>query len=157
MTWLALIGFLALTLAVGGFSGLATRRGVFDWYPRLRKPSFNPPNAIFAPVWTVLYILMGIAAWLVWQSTGIASTALLLFVVQLAFNAAWSIIFFNAHRIGAALAELVVLWLLIVATTIAFWQVNWVAGLLFVPYLAWVSFATLLNAAVWRLNPSPAR
>jgi tryptophan-rich sensory protein len=156
MNWLALLGFVVLTLAVGGVAGWATRCGVADWYPHLRKPWFNPPAFVFAPVWTVLYILMAIAAWRVWARLGIASPALLLFLVQLAFNTAWSVIFFNAHRIGAALAELAALWALVLATTIAFWQVDPVAGILFLPYLAWSTFAAVLNAAVWRLNPATA-
>ena len=156
MNWLALVGFVVLTLAVGGVAGLATRRGVTDWYPHLRKPWFNPPSFVFAPVWTALYILMAIAAWRVWGLAGIGSAPLLLFLVQLSLNGAWSVIFFGAHRIGAALAELAVLWLLVLATTVAFWQVDVLAGVLFLPYLAWSTFATVLNAAVWRLNPATA-
>jgi tryptophan-rich sensory protein len=149
---LPLIGFLVLTLGVGAVSGIATAHSIDGWYATLAKPSFNPPNAIFGPVWTTLYVLMGIAAWRVWRLVGLNSKEMLPFFAQLALNFAWSFIFFEAHAIALALAEIVVLLALIVATTIAFWRIDRFAGLLFVPYIAWVSFATALNFAIWQLN-----
>jgi translocator protein len=150
---LALLGFLVLCLGVGGFSGFFTAGGVRGWYQGLRKPAFNPPNWILGPVWTLLYIMMAFAAWRVWRSGGDTTLALVLFAVQLALNFAWSFIFFNAHRIGLALADIIVLWLAIAATIVAFAPLDSFAAWLLVPYLAWVSFATLLNASIWRLNP----
>jgi tryptophan-rich sensory protein len=149
---LPLIGFLVLTLAVGAISGIATAHSIDDWYAGLAKPSFNPPNEIFGPVWTTLYVLMGVAAWRVWRRVGLNSKAMLLFFIQLAFNFAWSFIFFEAHAIALALVEIAVLLALIIATTIAFWRIDRFAGLLVVPYIAWVAFATALNAAIWQLN-----
>ncbi len=123
------------------------------WYAGLRKPSWNPPNWIFGPVWTLLYILMAVAAWLVWENGGAANTgALALFLVQLILNAVWTWLFFGLHRPGLAAAEIVLLWLAILATTLGFWTVQPLAGLLLVPYLLWVSFAAILNFTVWRLN-----
>jgi translocator protein len=150
--WLPLAGFLILTLAVGGVAGAVTAGGVRTWYPTLIKPSFNPPNWVFAPVWTVLYVLMAIAAWRVWQRTSLTAPALLLFYAQLVLNAAWSAIFFKAHRIGAALVDIALLLAAIVSTTVAFWSVDPIAAVLLLPYLAWVCFAAMLNGALWQLN-----
>lgn len=122
------------------------------WYAALVKPPWNPPNWIFGPVWTMLYLLMGAAAWLVWRAHGPA-WALGLFVAQLLLNAAWSWLFFGRHRPDLALLEITALWLAIAATLVAFWRVRPLAGALLVPYLAWVSFALLLNAELWRRNP----
>jgi benzodiazapine receptor len=148
---LALLGFLLVTFAVAGISGVATSHAIRDWYPTIAKPAWNPPGWMFGPVWTVLYAMMAVAACLVWRQAGWGG-ALMLFGVQLAFNAAWSPLFFGLHRIDLALMDIVLLWGAIVATTVAFWKVTPVAGWLFVPYLAWVSFATVLNFAIWRLN-----
>jgi len=148
-----LIGFLALTLGVGIFAGLVTEPNVLTWYPTLAKPSFNPPNWVFAPVWTVLYILMAVAGWRVWRITDFESRALLFWVMQLALNFAWSFIFFGAHAIGLALIEIAVLWLTVLLTTVTFFRIDRIAGWLFVPYLAWVSFAAALNGAIHQLNP----
>ena len=126
-----------------------------EWYARLERPSFNPPSSVFGPVWTALYLMMGIAAWLVWKRDGFtgARAALALYLAQLVANAAWSWLFFGRHAIGLALIDISVLWLLILATLIRFWRHSRPAGLLLVPYLLWVSFATLLNYAFLRLNP----
>jgi benzodiazapine receptor len=121
------------------------------WYAGLRKPSWNPPNWVFAPVWTALYAMMAVAAWLVWQRVGL-SRECALFLLQLALNAAWTWLFFGLKRPALALADIVVLWMAIGATLVAFWHVRSLAGLLLAPYLAWVTFATALNAAVWWLN-----
>ncbi len=144
--------FIILTLAIGAVAGYATEQDIAGWYAALIKPGFNPPNWIFAPVWTALYIVMGVAAWRAWRVAGLESVPLVLFFVQLAFNFAWSFLFFRFHLIAAALGEIVVLFLLIGATAIAFWRNDRVAGLLMLPYLAWVGFAAALNYAIWTLN-----
>jgi benzodiazapine receptor len=120
----------------------------------LRKPEFNPPNWIFAPIWNVLYVLMGVAAWMVWTERGrnAVGVALAIFILQLLLNFFWSIIFFRWHQPVAAFIEIVALWLAIAATLIAFSAIHIWSGILIVPYLAWVSFATYLNGAIWRLN-----
>ena len=147
-----LVLFVGLCLLVGALGGWVTAAGVKDWYPMLAKPSFNPPNWVFGPVWTILYGMMGIAAWRVWRAAGTKSPEITLWAIQLAFNLAWSWVFFSLHLIGAALAEIAVLWLLVLATTILFWRQDHIAGLLLLPYLAWTGFATLLTQAIWRLN-----
>lgn len=147
----------ALPLAVGGLSGYATARGVSTWYPTLVKPSFNPPAWVFGPVWTVLYIVMGVAAFLVWRGgldvDGVR-IALTIFAVQLALNGLWSILFFGMHAPGLALVEIILLWIAIGTTTLLFWRVSPIAGALLLPYWMWVSFATVLNASLWWLNRS---
>lgn len=151
---LALSGFVVVCLAVAGAGGAVTAANVSTWYPTLVKPSFNPPNAVFGPVWTALYLLMAVAAWRVWRRRCNVATgrALSLWALQLALNLAWSFIFFGAHRIGYALIDITLLLIAILATAIAFWRIDRIASLLFVPYFAWVTFATVLNAALWRLN-----
>ena len=149
---LFLVGFVGLCLAVGGVSGNSLSAGAREWFPTLVKPSFNPPSWVFAPVWTVLYIMMGIAAWLVWRHGGDITLALWMFFIQLALNFLWSFLFFNLHRLDIALVDITALWIGIAATLYLFWNVDMRAGLLLVPYLAWVSFASLLNASFWRLN-----
>jgi tryptophan-rich sensory protein len=124
------------------------------WFEQLQKPAWNPPNWLFAPVWSVLYALMGIAAWLIWKNKGFAGAALplTLFLIQLVLNAAWSWLFFGLHTLGLAFGEIVLLWLAILATLILFWRERPVAGALFIPYLAWVTFAAALNFTIWQLN-----
>ncbi len=121
------------------------------WFEALIKPEWNPPSWIFGPVWTTLYLLMAIAAWLAWKAG--ARGGLTLYIVQLIFNAAWTLLFFGKHRIDLALLDIGVLWLAIVATMSAFSKVRVSAAWLLAPYLAWVSFATALNFAIWWLNP----
>lgn len=147
----ALGGWILLAL-LAGMSGAAA--GPDAWYDGIRKPTWNPPGSVFGPVWTFLYITMGVAAWLVWSRRNEAAVglALGLFVIQLLFNSAWSWIFFRFHRIDLAFYELVVLWLLVLATLRAFWSIRPAAGWLLVPYLAWVTFAGYLNFTLWRLN-----
>ena len=125
-----------------------------EWYAQLRKPAWNPPNWIFGPVWTALYLMMAIAAWLVWKRGGFAAQrrALGLFLLQLFFNALWSPLFFGAHRPGLALVDIGLLWLALLATGLAFWRVRPLAGALLAPYLAWVTFAAALNLALLQLN-----
>ncbi len=145
----------AIPLAVGGLSGFATARGVATWYPTLAKPVFNPPAWVFGPTWTLLYIMMGVAAFLVWRqgfSTKDVRLALTLFAAQLALNGLWSILFFGLQSPGVAFAEIMLLWLSIVATVWIFRRVVPAAALLMLPYLAWVSFAAVLNGSIWMLN-----
>lgn len=148
---LALAGWLALCF------GAASLGAVFmpgEWYASLKKPSWNPPAWIFAPVWSALYAMMAVAAWLVWKRGGFSAQRkpLGLFLTQLALNAIWTPLFFGLHWPGIAFAEIILLWLAIAATLVAFLPVNRVAAWLLAPYLAWVSFAATLNFALWRLN-----
>jgi benzodiazapine receptor len=147
-----LYAFLIGTLLVGLSASLFTEPNIATWYAGLVKPSFNPPNWVFAPVWTALYVLMGFAAWRTWRVAGVMSVALTLYFLQLTFNFAWSLIFFAQHLIAIALADIVVLWITIAATIISFWRTDRWAGVMMLPYLAWVSFATLLNYEIWRQN-----
>jgi translocator protein len=151
---LGLAGFLVACFAAAALGSVATTAAIPEWYATLDKPAFTPPSWVFGPAWTTLYILMAVAAWRVWTRDGFAgaTTALTLFFIQLALNAAWSMIFFGLRAPGWALAEIIVLWVAIVATTIHFFRHSSVAGWLMVPYILWVSFATVLNAAIWRLN-----
>lgn len=150
--WLALAGFIALSLGIGFIGGFATQTSIDSWYATLNKPSWNPPNWVFGPVWTLLYIMMGIAAWLVWKTRDRIGPAMVLFGVQLVFNLFWSLIFFGLRSPGLALIEVVFLWGSVLLTMLAFFGRQTVAGWLFVPYLAWVSFAAVLNFAIWSLN-----
>jgi tryptophan-rich sensory protein len=122
-----------------------------EWYPTLNKPSWTPPSWLFGPVWTALYVLMAVAAWLVWKQ-GAARGAMILFGAQLLLNLAWSFLFFGARSPGLGLIEIVVMWLAVAATIFAFALKSRLAALLMVPYIAWVSFATALNAAIFMLN-----
>jgi translocator protein len=147
------LSLLATCLAAGWLGSLATMPAIPVWDRGRVKPPLTPPEALFAPVWTTLYILMAIAAWLVWRRAGFGSAALKLFFVQLLLNATWSFLFFGLRRPDYAFGEIVLLWLAILATLIAFWRIRPLAGASLLPYLAWVSFATYLNAAIWKLNP----
>jgi translocator protein len=148
----ALYAFLIATLAVGLSASLFTEPEIAGWYADLVKPGFNPPNWIFAPVWTTLYVLMAVAAWRVWRLAGLRSVPLALYVVQLVLNFAWSLIFFAEHRVALALIDIAALWLAILGTTVAFFRRDALAGTLMLPYLAWVGFAAVLNYEVLRLN-----
>jgi translocator protein len=150
---IGLAGFILLTLAIGAIGARATLPEIPGWYAQLAKPSFTPPNWVFGPVWTTLYVLMAIAAWLVWRKGAPARTrALAAWSVQLALNVAWSLLFFGAHRIELALFDVVLLLLAIAATVILFAPLSRAAAMLLLPYFVWVAYATALNFAVWRLN-----
>ncbi len=139
--------------AAGFIGSVFTAQSVDSWYLSLRKPGFNPPNWVFAPVWTLLYALMGIAAGVVWlRWPHVSKIALVVFVVQLVLNVCWSAIFFGLRSPGAAFAEIVALWFAVAATTVLFWRISVIAGVLLIPYLLWVSFASVLNYSIWRLN-----
>jgi len=148
---LVLMGFLALSFLVAS-SGIQFQPG--DWYVGLKKPSWTPPGAAFGPVWTILYILMAISAWMVWKSSGMARAkgALAMYLFQLLLNASWSLVFFGWHRMGLGFVNIVFLWLAIGGTAWLFWRHNHVATILLVPYLLWVGFAGVLNFTIWRLN-----
>ncbi len=154
--WAGLVIFVVVCLGAGGLGAIATTPEIEGWYKTLVKPSWNPPDYVFGPVWTTLYVLMAIAAWLVWRPAGFTAAAapLTLFAAQLALNIAWSWIFFGMHQPGWGFLEVVVLWLAIVATTVAFFRHSKIAAWLMTPYLAWVSFAAALNFAIWRMNGS---
>jgi benzodiazapine receptor len=152
--WLALGAWLLLCYLAASLGAIASIDAA-DFYLSLQRPAWAPPASVFGPVWTVLYGMMAVAAWLVWRrQSSWRQTALALFVVQLVLNALWSWLFFKWQLGAVASMEVVLLWLAIVATVIAFFRVNKAAGALMLPYLAWVSFATLLTITVWRLNPS---
>ena len=151
---IGLVGWLVITFVAAAIGGAASvNAGSF--YTQLVLPEWAPPAWVFGPVWTVLYVAMGIAAWLIWRADGFRAVrgALTLFLAQLALNALWSWLFFGWHRGALAFADILLLWVLIIATLIAFWRVRALAGWLLVPYLLWVSFASALNYAVWQLNP----
>lgn len=147
----ALLAWLVVSFAAAAIGGFF-RPGA--WYAALAKPAWHPPAWVFAPVWTALYASMGVAAWMVWRQGGFAvqRVPLTFFLAQLLLNALWSPLFFGWHKIGLALAEIVLLWCCVLATVTAFWKARRAAGALLLPYLAWVSFAVLLNLAIWRLN-----
>jgi tryptophan-rich sensory protein len=149
-----LLSYLAMCFVVAAVGGKITAPAIPGWYADLNKPSWNPPNWIFAPVWSSLYAMMAVAAWNTWNRLGGDWTAppLRLFMMQLGLNLGWTAIFFGAKRPGLAFAEILVLWAAIAATVVRFWQTSIVAGLLMTPYLAWVSFASALNLAVWHRN-----
>ncbi len=150
--WLGLIFWLTLSF-IPAWSGSRFLPG--EWYAQLVQPALTPPGWLFAPVWTVLYALMGVAAWLVWQRAGLTAAAwpLTLFVLQLILNGLWSYLFFGLQRPGLAFLDILALWLTVLATLLAFWRYHRPAGQLLLPYLLWLSFAAYLNLAFWRLNP----
>lgn len=149
-----LIVAILFCFAVAGTGGLITAPRIPDWYAGLVKPDWTPPDWIFGPVWTVLYVMMAVAAWLVWRQSGFAGakTPLALFAIQLALNSLWSVLFFGFRNPGGAAIEIVLLWAAILATLLAFWRRSPWAGMLLVPYLGWVTFAGVLNITIWRMN-----
>jgi benzodiazapine receptor len=151
---LGLAGFVALCLLVSALGGAVTATSVDAWYQTIEKPPFNPPDWLFAPVWISLFIMMAVAGWRIWRRAGFGEEklAFTLFAMQLVLNLAWSVLFFGLQQIGLALVEICLLLITIVATAIVFWRVDRVAGMLFVPYVLWVGFATLLNALLFLLN-----
>ena len=150
----SLVAFIILCLAVSSVGGAITATSVDTWYQALAKPSFNPPDWVFAPVWTTLYFLMGVSGWRIWRRRASRATrgALALFGLQLFLNFAWSVLFFGFQRIDLALIDIVILFVAIVANMILFWRIERLATLLLVPYAAWVVFAIVLNVSIWLLN-----
>ncbi|WP_231491501.1 TspO/MBR family protein [Pedobacter sp. Leaf170] len=152
---LALILNIALTLGIGALGGIATANSVKTWYLTLNKPSFNPPSWLFAPVWTTIYILIGIAAYLVWVKRDTIvhfPRTVAIYAIQLILNLCWSFIFFYFHEIGFALAEIIMLLIMIIINAITFYKIDKLAGLLFIPYILWVSFASFLTYNIYILN-----
>lgn len=149
-----LILFIAVCLSMGAIGGLWTASSVGSWYASLAKPALTPPGWIFGPVWTTLYVMMGVAAWMYLKKAGwpAAYPGMALFAVHLLVNLSWSGVFFAEKNPGGALAVIGVLWVMIASLILVFWKVSPVAGALLVPYLAWVSFASYLNYGIWRLN-----
>jgi len=147
-------GFAAACLAAAGIGQLFSGGEPGDWYRSLQKPIFTPPGWLFGPVWTLLYVLMGVAVWLVWRerSARPVTLPLALFIVQLALNVVWTPLFFGLQNPGVAFVDILLLWIAIAATVWQFFGVSAIAGFLMLPYLAWVSFACALNFAIWRLN-----
>lgn len=147
--------WVGISLAAGWTGNLLSGVMESQFYQQLQRPDWAPPPSVFGPVWITLYVMMGTAAWLVWRDRGFsgARTALVLYLVHLVFNAAWTGIFFGLEAPGLALAEILLLWAMILALLVMFWRVRVLAGVLMVPYLLWVTFATALTYAIWRLNP----
>jgi len=152
--WLPLGLFLVLAFAAAALGGLATATSVDTWYPTLRKPSWNPPSWLFSPVWTLLYMLMAVATWRAWRvgdALGARRTASL-YSAQLTLNALWSILFFGLRRPDLALLDIVVLWAVLVIILVRYFRIDRIAAALWMPYVAWVTFAAFLNATIWSLN-----
>ena len=153
---LGIIAAILICQLAGVIGSVFTASSVTTWYTTLAKPAFNPPSWVFGPVWTELYTMMGVAAWLVWQKgpgNPVVRTALVVFGCQLVLNAVWSMVFFGLRSPGAAFVEIIILWAAILLSVILFFRVSSAAGILLLPYIAWVSFAAVLNFAIWRLNP----
>ena len=148
-SWFALAVFVLIVAAAAVF-GARYMPGA--WYQGLIKPSWTPPNWLFGPVWTLLYIMIAVAGWRVWRAAGM-SAALAVWIVNIAANALWSYLMFGQQNIGAALGDIALVWLTIIAFIVLAWRLDRTAALMFVPYLIWVSYASALNAAIWRLNP----
>ena len=148
-----MLAFILVTLLVGASATIFTEPSIPTWYAALRHPTFAPPNWLFAPVWTTLYVLMAVAAWRVWRITGTKSREMACYAFQLFLNFCWSAIFFAAHKIGLALVEIMILDAAVLVTTLLFFRKDRIAGLLMLPYLGWALFATALNQGFWALNP----
>ena len=145
---------IAIPLIIGSISGIATSGNITTWYAGLNKPSFNPPNWIFGPVWTVLYLLMGISLFLIWRSPAgdARNYALTIFCIQIILNFAWSFIFFHFKQTGWAFVEIILIWLSVLAMIFIFYRISKPSALLQIPYFLWVSFAVVLNGSIWHLN-----
>jgi tryptophan-rich sensory protein len=152
---LKLVLSIAACLAAGAIGSIFTMDSIPGWYATLNKPSFNPPNWVFGPVWTTLYILMGISLFLVWREgsgNSLVKPAITIFIVQLVLNALWSVVFFGMHSTSGGLAIIILLWIAIAITIVKFLKISSLAGILLVPYLLWVTFASILNFFIYRLN-----
>ncbi len=154
MKLMSLLTFFFICLGSAGLGGFLTSFSVKTWYKTIKKPSWNPPDKIFAPVWTTLFLMMAVAGWMVWERLPKSGDygPIILFGIQLVLNIGWSALFFTLRRPDLALLEIIFLWIFIMLTAISFWSVYWIAGALFVPYLLWVSFAIILNFTIWQLN-----
>jgi translocator protein len=152
--WLGLVVFLALCFAVGGIGGLVTYPALDVWYKNLNKPSWTPPNAVFGPVWNTLFLLTAFAGWLVWRKKGLAGARVQMsaFAAQLALNLLWSVFFFGLRRPDLAFIDVLLLWIAVAAMVVTFYRVRPLACLMMLPYLGWVTYAALLNFALWQMN-----
>lgn len=150
-----LIYSILLSWSAGIIGSIFTFQSISTWYVLLNKPDFNPPNYLFGPVWSVLYTLMGISFYFIWRTpkTSLRNQAINIFLTQLFFNGLWSIVFFGFRDIFTALIVILILWVSILMTILRFWQLNKTAAYLLLPYLLWVSIATVLNFSIWKLNP----
>jgi tryptophan-rich sensory protein len=146
--------FVVLCLAISAIGGWVTADSIGTWYRTLQKPDFNSPDWVFAPVWSLLYLMIALAGWRVWRRRGLAGARVAMgaYAAQLALNLAWSFVFFGGQMIGIALAEIVLLLVAIGVNALLFWRIDRMAGWLLAPYAAWVAFASILNFALWRLN-----
>jgi tryptophan-rich sensory protein len=153
-SWISLVPFIVICFAAAGIGSFVTNTSVNTWYAQLRKPDWTPPNWIFGPVWTTLYVLMAVSAWLVWRSTewSVTRSALALFGIQLALNTLWSLIFFGLREVRLAFVEIMLLWMMVVATVVSFLPLSRLAAWLLLPYLLWVGFASYLNFRIWQIN-----
>ena len=151
---LKLIISIVLTVGLGSLGGIFTIAEIPNWYAGLNKPSFNPPNWIFGPVWTTLYCLMGISFYLIWKlpASSERTKGVRIFIIQFVLNFGWSIIFFSMHQLGWALVEIIAMWIFILLTILQFRKLSIPAAVLLIPYLLWVSFASILNGSIWQLN-----
>ena len=151
----ALAAFIVVSFLAAGLGSAATTQAITTWYPTIAKPSWNPPNGVFAPVWTTLFLLMSLAAWRAWRAAATpadATKTLALYGAQLVLNVLWSVLFFSLHRPGLALLEIVVFLALLIALQVRFARTDRLAAILWSPYVAWVSFAAFLNGTIWWLN-----
>jgi tryptophan-rich sensory protein len=152
--WVPLALFLVLAFAAAGIGALATTTGIEGWYATLQKPSWNPPRALFGPVWTVLYVLMAVATWQAWNTGegGQARRTVSLYSAQLTLNALWSVLFFGLHRPDMAFVEILILWAVLLVILFRYWRIKKAAAWLWMPYVLWVTFAAVLNGTIWSLN-----
>lgn len=151
----ALVGFLALVAGVAVFGGIFSAQTSGEWYQNLDLPSWQPPSWVFGPVWTTLYLMIAAAGWLAWRKTGLAGDGfwpMIVYLIQLGLNGAWPMLFFGIERPGLAFAGIVCLWSAIALNAVLFWRASPTAAVLFIPYLAWTSFAAALNLAIWLAN-----
>jgi benzodiazapine receptor len=153
-SWMSLLPFVVICFAAAGVGSLFTSSSVNTWYTQLRRPEWTPPNWIFGPVWRTLYLMMAISAWLVWRGSDSPASkfALTLFAIQLVLNTLWSIVFFGLHKVGPAFGEILLLWMMIIATAVAFLPLSLLAAWLLIPYIVWVAFASYLNFRIWQMN-----
>jgi benzodiazapine receptor len=153
-SWTSFVPFIVVCFTAAAIGAIFTTRSVNTWYVQLRRPEWTPPNWVFGPVWTILYMMMAVSAWLVWRSSTLSETgaALALFGMQLVLSFLWSVVFFGLRRIGAAFGEILILWTMIVATAVAFLPISLLAAWLLIPYLLWVMFASYLNFRIWQMN-----
>lgn len=151
--WAGLLVSVLVTMLAGGLAGIATGSSVSTWYSTIQRPSWTPPDGVFAPVWSALYASMGVALWLACRAKPAeAAVPVVVYAAQLGLNLLWSVLFFGLRRPDLAFAEIVLLWCAILATVVVFWRTTSWAGVLLLPYLLWVTFAAVLNGAIWRMN-----